>query len=80
MIRDEIRQFLRNDRELFVRDVLEAAGRLNVKPIHRAVVGCLKALGDRFGSVTKDELIVAVLVVQIQCAHTKSKCERSENG
>jgi hypothetical protein len=37
----------------------------------------LKVLGDRFSKVTKDELIVAVLVVQVQCAHSKRKCEQS---
>ncbi len=80
MIRDEVRQFLKNNKEMFVRDVFEAAGHLKMKPIQRTVVGCLKALGDRFNKVTKDELIVAVLVVQIQCAQLKSKCKHSGSG
>lgn len=79
MIRDEVRRFLKSNKKRFVRDVFKAAGHLPMRPIQRTVVGCLKALGDRFGKVTKDELIVAVLVVQIQCAHSKSRSTHSTN-
>jgi hypothetical protein len=80
MIRDEVRQFLKDQRESFVEEVFGAAGHLNMAPLQRTVVGCLKALGDRFAKVTKDELLVAVLVVQIQCAHSKRKSKSSGIG
>ncbi len=80
MIRNEVRAYLKDHREPFVQEVFEAAGHLHMQPIQRTVVGCLKALGDRFEKVTKDELIVAVLVVQVQCAHTKSKRKQSSSG
>ena len=80
MIRDEVQKFLKSQRELFVSEVLAAAGHLGMEPIQRSVVGCLKVLGDRFDKVTKDELLVAVLVVQIQCAHSKIKCKKSHNN
>lgn len=80
MIRDAVRNYLRDNKKAFVMDVFEAAGHLPMQPIQRTVVGCLKALGDRFKKVTKDELIVAVLVVQIQCAHSKSNSEQSGSG
>lgn len=73
MIREEVGEFLRNNKEAFVDEVFEASGHLDMTPIKRAVVGCLKVLGDRFGKVTKDEIVVAVLVVQFQCAHSKNK-------
>jgi hypothetical protein len=79
MIRDEIRQFLKKEKMLFVEEVHAAAGHLNMKPLQRTVVGCLKALGDRFEKVTKDELVIAVLVVQITCAHSKKKSMPSGN-
>lgn len=77
MIRSEIKTYLLNEPEGLVRSVFEAAGHLPMAPAQRTVVGCLKVLGDRFGKVTKDELFAAVLVVQVQCVHSKRKSESS---
>ncbi len=73
MIRNEVRQFLADNKAAFVNEVFEAAGHLNMTPVKRSIVGCLKVLGDRFTKVTKDEIFIAVLVVQMQCAHSKIK-------
>lgn len=70
-VRDEVRQFLKENKEKLVQEVFDAAGHLDMPPLSRTVVGCLKVLGDRFGKVTKDEIVVAVFVVQTQCAHFK---------
>jgi len=77
-LRDEVRQYLKDNKESFVQEVYNAAGHLNLVPLARTVVGCLKVLGDRFSKVTKDEIIVAVFVVQMQCAHSKRSSERAE--
>lgn len=77
MIRDEVRQYLKDNRAQFVREVFEAAGHLNLTPIQRTVVGCTKVLGDRFGKVSKREIMVATVVVQIQCAHMKRSSGKS---
>jgi hypothetical protein len=80
MIREEVGAYLVKEREALVQEVFEAAGHLPVGPWKRTIAGCLKVLGDRFGKVTKEELFAAALVVQLQCALTKSKCKPSDNG
>jgi len=79
-VRPEVRDHLVRNRESLVREVLKAAGHLRTGPLQRTVVGCAKVLGDRFGRVTRDELYVAVMVVQFQCALSMKKYKTSDSA
>jgi hypothetical protein len=47
-----------------VEEVVRASAGLPYPPLRRTALGCLKVLGDRFGGVTKTEILVATVAVQ----------------
>ena len=75
--RQTVKSFLRDSGDEFVLSVFDAAQTLtHLTPMQRTVAGCLKVLGDKFGSVTIGELQLAVLLVQIRCGRSKNNGKR----